>query len=992
MVWNNGQSRLDLSPYQENAAFLIRQAMDSCAGNGFSHVSLLTLFYPIFAVRENGVVLQKTNPNVSRDFLRLKRLVNNFMKKEVSMDAAARAIESNIQRTRDQFNPYERDYWSPDAALFVENAVLCKSLNQYTAALIDRMSKAGESGIDMLNGVLDLKKLVGALTSAGSALVIFDAGGVLVPSSLSHGVRVILTGALRLAERQGKDSVALLHLLYAILDYKDGYATNVLDRLLTHNVNAARSLVALKALIWSDFAGTQIQLKPERASFSAQVADILENSAEIAYGKNERSLDEHQLFLSIISSNDATTKMLLSNQLKWPISDLITVVEKTRWNPLSALMPVTLCDCRNLSLEKVSGTLIERDEITQKIAQILFSPENHNAAIYGEDGIGKTSAAAHLALTLRKSRVASMNETPVIHLNFASVKDVADAKAKHAVWAEIFNFCEEHPRPIYVIDGLKSDFEGFLPACVNRLAANKNKLLFILDYAMKKLFEEYKGAYVNLQYVEIEEVNIKTPEKRELLEKVVTSGQRAIREKYRVNFEDGAALHALNLSADYLINKRFPQKAISLLEKTASILRTDNDLLGGDQPVVTKEGLTKTVSDEIGIPIEYIQDGKENEPLPTLLSKRVIGQDVAISKISDHLGLIKQGLIDRYRPSGVFFFAGLSGTGKTELAKQIARLYSATREIITYEMNSLREAHAISQLIGVPAGTPGYGEGGKLVNDLNKDPYSVILFDEVEKAHPRVLNPLMRLFDEGVITDTRGAAAFGNKAFFILTTNVAQFDIVNMLRENAPLEKIEEFVKNALGDYLHETTNEQMFRPEFVGRVMRSGGIALFNALSYEALEGIARRKARECEKRYELENNCKLLIDDKVIYYIAMKQFTENEDLIRRKGRYMGARPLDPLFNALVLNKLAKITEAQSKAKTIQIVMDGDNSALVPVVGDKNVNELLRQNRIAAVERVTDKLSALSFLSAQALSTLSDEQIMRLDTVLAEAAIISNK
>lgn len=992
MVWNNGQTRLDLTHYNESVAFLVRQAIDSCAGNGFSQMSLLTLFYPIFALRENGVVLQRTDATVVKDVLRLKRLTANFLKKDISMDAAARAIESNMQKSHESFNPYERDFWSPDAASFVESSIKCKTLNQYAAGIIEKIAKSVDFGAELLHSVADMPKLANALTNQTTALMVFDGNGAFIPSSVSHGVRVILTGALRLAEKQGKDAVSLVHLLYAILDYKDGYATNVLDRLLAQSANAAKSFAVLKTLIWNDFADSQGQLPMERKSFGSHVAGLLESAAEVAYGRNEKNLDEHQLFLSVLQSNDSNTKMLLSNQLRWPIADLITVVERTRWNPLSALMPVALCDCRNLSLEKPSSIIIERNEITQKIAQILFSPENHNAALFGEDGVGKTAAASHLANTLKKSRVATMNETPVIHLDLASVKDVADQKAKYAVWSSIFDFCEEHPRPIYVIDGLKVDFEGFLPQCVNRLAGDKNKLLFMMDYAMKKLFEEYKGPRVNLQYIEIDEINAKTPEKRGLLEKIVSNGQRRIQNKYRVSFEEDTAQYALNISADYLINRRFPQKAISLLEKTASIMRTDNDLFGGEAPVVTKEDLAKTVSGQIGIPVEVIQEGKENEPLSALLSKRVIGQDIAVSRVADHLELIKQGLTDRCRPAGVFFFAGLSGTGKTELAKEIAGLYSTTGEMVTYEMNSLREAHAISQLIGVPAGTPGYGEGGKLVSDLNKDPYSVILFDEVEKAHPRVLNPLMRLFDEGIITDTRGAAAFGNKAFFILTTNVGQFDIVSMIRQNKPIDKIEEFVKNALGDYRHETTDERMFRPEFVGRVMRSGGVVIFNALSSEALEGIARRKAKECELKYEAENDVKLLIDDKVIYYIAMKQFAENEDIINRKGKYMGARPLDPLFNDLVLKKLAKISKTQAKSKMIQIVMDGESTALVPVVGDKRISELLKQNKAAAIDRVTDKLTALSLLTPQAIATLSDEKIMRLDTVLAEAAIIANK
>jgi ATP-dependent Clp protease ATP-binding subunit ClpA len=278
-----------------------------------------------------------------------------------------------------------------------------------------------------------------------------------------------------------------------------------------------------------------------------------------------------------------------------------------------------------------------------------------------------------------------------------------------------------------------------------------------------------------------------------------------------------------------------------------------------------------------------------------------------------------------------------------------------------------------------------------LINDINKDPYSLILFDEVEKAHPNMWDPLMRLFDEGIAEDTRGVTAYGNKAFFVLTSNIGQYEIVQMMREHRPLEEIENVVKDAIGEAVYDVkSGEKCFRPEFIGRITRSGGIVIFNALSLEALEGITRRIAQTEETKFEAMRECKLKIDDEVIRFIAQRQFSENEAIIQRKGKYLGARPLNPLFDELVMNKLAKNIKAFANAKMIRVVMDGNTTALVPVSGENELNEILRRNRAVVIDRVTGRLDRLSMFEPETIAQLSDDKLSRLDAILAEAGIMS--
>jgi len=251
-------------------------------------------------------------------------------------------------------------------------------------------------------------------------------------------------------------------------------------------------------------------------------------------------------------------------------------------------------------------------------------------------------------------------------------------------------------------------------------------------------------------------------------------------------------------------------------------------------------------------------------------------------------------------------------------------------------------------------------------------------------------DPLMRLFDEGVVEDTRGVTAYGNKAFFVLTSNIGQYKIVEMLREKKPLEEIERVVKDLIGEAVHMESKEKCFRPEFVGRISRSGGIVIFNALSYQALEGITRKIAQTEEAKFEAMRECKLKIDDEVIRFIAQKQFNENDEIIRREGKYLGARPLNPLFDEFVMNKLAKNIKTFAHAKMIRVVMDGNTTLLVPVTGESEMQEILQLNRSVVIERVTGRLDRLPLFQPQTIAALSDEKLSRLDAILAEASIMS--
>jgi ATP-dependent Clp protease ATP-binding subunit ClpA len=356
------------------------------------------------------------------------------------------------------------------------------------------------------------------------------------------------------------------------------------------------------------------------------------------------------------------------------------------------------------------------------------------------------------------------------------------------------------------------------------------------------------------------------------------------------------------------------------------------------------------------------------------------------------MDLIQKGLVDKDKPAAIFLFVGLSGTGKTELAKQIAQVYSNSRKLITFAMADFPEAHSVSGLIGSPAGYVGYEEGGKLIKDLNRDPYSVVLLDEVEKAHPAIWDPFLNLFDEGIITDRRGVTAYGNKAFFVMTSNIGQYQIVDMLKQNSSMEQIVEVVKRELNNAkstLQGAGGQKCFRPEFFGRILPRGGIVVFNPLSLEALEGIARHKINGIIKNHEnIFENSRLEIASEVTSFIAKIAFEKNETAITNRDAYVGGRNLGELLDYYINKKLSADIRKISKAPLVRIVMDGNDSLLIPIYNQDDADDFMAKKRQDLKDRVSSRFDLLVNVPSEVFDGMSDNKLSALDMLLSEVNV----
>lgn len=364
-------------------------------------------------------------------------------------------------------------------------------------------------------------------------------------------------------------------------------------------------------------------------------------------------------------------------------------------------------------------------------------------------------------------------------------------------------------------------------------------------------------------------------EKRELLEKL------------RRELEDAESRYDLNKAAE-LRHGKIPavEKELARLEEEMEQAnKSDNRLLREE---VTEEEIADIVARWTGIPVTKLVEGEREKllRLESIMHERVVGQNEAVQLVSDAVLRARAGIKDPNRPIGSFIFLGPTGVGKTELAKTLANtLFDSEEQMIRIDMSEYMEKHAVSRLIGAPPGYVGFEEGGQLTEALRRKPYSVVLLDEIEKAHPEVFNILLQMLDDGRITDSQGRTVDCKNTVVIMTSNIGSEYLLDR-KENE--EEIQEETKEKVMRQLRGH-----FRPEFLNRV---DDIVLFKPLSLENIKGIAERMVNDLKKRLE-DQQISLALTEKAKEFIAKEGFDP----------VYGARPLKRFIQHQIETKLAR-------------------------------------------------------------------------------------
>ena len=379
-------------------------------------------------------------------------------------------------------------------------------------------------------------------------------------------------------------------------------------------------------------------------------------------------------------------------------------------------------------------------------------------------------------------------------------------------------------------------------------------------------------------------------------------------EQINAEIEMAQNRYDLNRAAE-LKYGRLPQlqKELEEAEKQSEASDREDSLL---RDRVTEEEIARIVARWTGIPVAKLMEGEREKllHLEDILHRRVIGQDEAVTKVSDAILRSRAGIRDPKRPIGSFLFLGPTGVGKTELAKALAEaLFDDEHNIVRIDMSEYMEKYSVSRLIGAPPGYVGYEEGGQLTEAVRRRPYSVVLFDEVEKAHPDVFNVLLQVLDDGRITDSQGRTVDFKNTIIILTSNLGSDLILEGIGENG---EISDEAREGVNQLLRRS-----FRPEFLNRLDE---IVFYKPLTRENIRGIVDLLAADLQKRMAQKQLTVTLTDAAKDYLIA-----KGYDPI------YGARPLKRLLQTEVETLLARWIIAEDPAPDTHITVDYDGTKL---------------------------------------------------------------
>ena len=442
------------------------------------------------------------------------------------------------------------------------------------------------------------------------------------------------------------------------------------------------------------------------------------------------------------------------------------------------------------------------------------------------------------------------------------------------------------------------------------------KQLEIEREAIKREKDEAKLAQLNKEIAELKEQETSYKAKWQSEKELVNKIQQNKKEIEQLKFEADKA----EREGDYGKVAEIRYGKLQSLENEIKSIQEDLKKKQGDNAMIKEEVTAEDIADVVsrwtGIPVSKMWQSERDKllHLEDELHKRVIGQDEAIEAVADAVRRSRAGLQDPKRPIGSFIFLGTTGVGKTELAKALAEYLFDDESLMTrIDMSEYQEKHTVSRLIGAPPGYVGYDEGGQLTEAVRRKPYSVVLFDEIEKAHPDVFNILLQVLDDGRLTDNKGRTVNFKNTIIIMTSNLgssyiqSQFEKINDQNHDQVVEETKAEVMNML---------KKTIRPEFLNRIDET---IMFQPLNKNEIEQIVRLQINGIKKMLE-ENGVTLQMSDQAVDFIATAGYDPE----------FGARPVKRAIQRYLLNDLSKKLLSQEVDRTKPIIVERSSEGLI--------------------------------------------------------------
>lgn len=653
--------------------------------------------------------------------------------------------------------------------------------------------------------------------------------------------------------------------------------------------------------------------------------------------------------------------------------------------------------------------VIGREKEIERVAQVLSRRKKNNPVLIGEPGVGKTAIAEGLALRIHQRKVPRiLQDKRIVTLDLAGL--VAGTKYRGQFeerMKALMNELEKADDVILFIDelhtivgagGASGSLDAsnmFKPAlargdiqCIGATTLDEYRKYIETDGALDRRFQK----------VMVDPPSI--DETIEILEHIKVKYE----EHHRVKYSSEALASAVKMSARYMTDRHLPDKAIDVIDEAGSrvhmgnftvseeILKLEEEIekvkhekikvvkeqdyeqaarlrdkertLQSDLEVAKREWDAKTkdiihdvseddiatvVSMMTGIPVTRVVQAESEKLLKmeNALKAKIVGQDEAVIKLTKAIRRTRAGLKNPHRPIGSFIFLGPTGVGKTELAKVLARyLFDSDEALIRIDMSEYMEKYSVSRLVGAPPGYVGYEEGGQLTEKVRRKPYSVVLFDEIEKAHPDVFNILLQVLDDGMLTDSLGRRVDFKNTIIIMTSNVGTKDIkatggigfADESEANA-YEKLKNTVEDAM---------KKLFNPEFLNRIDEA---IVFRNLEIEDIKQIIEIEMKELVKNVE-DNKMEIELDKSALAFLAEKGFDQK----------YGARPLkraiqkyieDPLAEEMLLGNFKEGSKilVKHKKNTEELYF------ISPKLSDKNDDDKSESNEETSGNKKEEKV-----------------------------------
>jgi len=572
--------------------------------------------------------------------------------------------------------------------------------------------------------------------------------------------------------------------------------------------------------------------------------------------------------------------------------------------------------------------IIGRNEEVRRVLQILARKTKSNPVLIGEAGVGKTAVAFALARRIYEGKVPdAIRDKKVIELSLSSM--VAGAKHRGEFEERLEGVTKEtmaDPSIILFIDEIHQlvgagDSRGGMDASNILKPALARGELRVLGATTNDEYRKYIEKDPALER-RFQPVLVGEPSEEEALE-MLKGIRKRFESHHGIKFTDEALASAVSLSVRYLPDRNLPDKAIDLIDEAAAHMKTRSgvytlDAEGRASLSVSADVIADVVANWTGIPAQHMTEQESTRLLrmEDELTGRVVGQDHAVSAVAQAIRVVRVGLVAPNRPGGVFLFMGPSGVGKTELAKGLADfLFGDPAEMVRLDMSEYHDKSSINRLIGSPPGYVGHDEEGQLTKAVRTKPYSVVLLDEVEKAHPEIFDIFLQVFDDGRLTDSKGRTVNFTNTIIVMTSNLGARELIEA---GGPSQGCAGQLDTLPPEY--QKALRSHFRPEFLNRVDE---IIAFRSLDRNDLYGIANIHLNQLKENVRKGRGVKLVVTKDAVELILEKGYQPQ----------FGARPLARAIDIQLRRPLAEemLRKKPKEGDTLVARREGDKLVFTP-------------------------------------------------------------